>query len=59
MSSVSRNEVVAAAAIKYLRDLIVSYKGSPEKLGAYLLRKLDEKNLKADQLLAQIMDDII
>jgi len=42
VSSVTRNEVVAAAAVKYLRDLIVNYKGSPDKLGAYSARARPE-----------------
>jgi len=61
VSTVSRHEVVAAAAVKKFRDMILTYNGPKtyEKLREYLLRKLDEKNLKADQLLAQILDEII
>jgi len=61
VSTVSRHEVVAAASVKKFRDMILTYNGPKtyEKLREHLLRKLDEKNLKADQLLAQILDDII
>ena len=46
-SAVSRHEVVAAAAVKKFRDMILTYNGPKtyEKLREYLLRKVDEENL--------------
>ena len=44
MSSTSRHEVVAAAAVKKFRQMI-EYYGPPEGLKAYLLRSLSNMNL--------------
>lgn len=59
MSSISRHEVVAVAAVKRFRELILGYKGPPERLKDFLLRQLDEWQRKGDSLLADIIDDIL
>ena len=59
MSTVEKYEVVAAAAIKKFKRMILDYKGPPEKLRVYLLRELNKKNLKADELLADVLDEIL
>ena len=59
MSTVEKYEVVAAAAIKKFKKMILDYKGPPEKLKGYLLRELNKKNLKADELLADVLDEIL
>ena len=40
MNAIEKYEVVAAAAIKKFRSMILEYKGSPEKLRDYLLNEL-------------------
>ena len=57
--NVEKYEVVAAAAVKTFRELVLEYEGPPEKLQGYLLRKLDEMNSRADRLLANIVDLIL
>lgn len=57
--NVEKYEVVAAAAVKMFRELVLEYEGPPEKLRIYLLRKLDEMNSRADRLLANIVDLIL
>jgi len=59
VSSISRHEVVAVAAVKRFRELILGYKGPPERLKDFLLRQLDEWQRKGDSLLADIIDDIL
>ena len=59
MSATSRYEVIAAAAVKKFREMIQDYEGSPEGLRAYLLRRLDKMETKADELLAGIIDEIL
>jgi len=59
MSSIEKYEVVAAAAIKKFRKMILDYKGPPEGLREYLLRELDKKNKNANGLLAEIIDQIL
>jgi len=59
MSSTSRYEVVAAAAVKKFREMIEEYKGPAEGLKAYLVKRLNRMENKADELLADIMDEIL
>ena len=59
MSSTSRYEVVAAAAVKKFREMITQYQGPAEGLRAYLLRRLAKMDGRADELLANIMDEIL
>ena len=59
MSAIEKYEVVAAAAIKKFKKMVLDYKGPPEKLKEYLLKELDKKNLKADELLADVLDEIL
>lgn len=59
MSSTSRYEVVAAAAVKKFREMIVDYQGPLEGLRSHLLRRLDKMETRADELLAGIMDEIL
>jgi hypothetical protein len=59
MSSTSRYEVVAAAAVKKFKEMIEEYRGAPEGLRAYLLKRLGKMEGRADELLAGIMDEIL
>jgi hypothetical protein len=59
MSSTSRYEVVAAAAVKKFKEMIEDYQGTPEGLRAYLLKRLGKMEGRADELLAGIMDEIL
>jgi hypothetical protein len=55
----SKAEVVAVAATKWLRSLIDDYKGPPDGLRAYLLRELARRDRRADEILANIIDEIL
>ncbi|MGQ9543242.1 MAG: hypothetical protein ACUVTM_04015 [Candidatus Bathyarchaeia archaeon] len=59
MIGVDRYEVVAAAAIEMLKELVAGYNGPEEKLREYLLCELSKRNQRADALLARIMDEIL
>jgi hypothetical protein len=59
LSATSRYEVVAAAAVKKFREMIREYQGAPDGLRAYLLRRLDKMETRADELLAGIIDEIL
>ena len=59
MSAIEKYEVVAAAAVKKFRSMILEYKGPPEKLSDYLLKELGKKELKADAILAEILDEVL
>jgi hypothetical protein len=59
MSSTSRYEVVAAAAVKRFREMINEYKGPADGLRAHLLKQLGKMETRADELLAGIMDEIL
>jgi hypothetical protein len=59
MSSTSRYEVVAAAAVKKFKEMIEEYRGPPEGFRAYLLKRLGKMEGRADELLAGIMDEIL
>ena len=59
MKGVQKYEVVAAAAVKKFKKMILDYKGPPEKLRAHLLKELDRKVAKADALLTEILDDVL
>lgn len=59
MSSVEKHEVVAVAAVKKFKKMVLDYKGPPEKPKEYLLKELDKKNLKADELLTEVLDEIL
>ena len=59
MSTTSRYEVVAAAAVKKFREMIMDYHGAPEGLRAHLLKRLDKMETRADELLAGIIDEIL
>ena len=59
MSSTSRYEVVAAAAVKKFREMITQYQGPAEGLRAHLLKRLDKMETRADELLAGIIDEIL
>jgi len=59
VSSTSRYEIVAAAAVKKFREMIEEYKGPPNGLRAYLLRRMQKMEGRADELLAGIMDEIL
>jgi len=59
MSSTSRYEVVAAAAVKKFREMIDEYKGPGEGLRGYLVKRLAKMDGRADELLAGIMDEIL
>lgn len=52
-------EVVAAAAIKKFRRLILSYDGPPEELKNFLLKELDKLNERADDILEDVIDQIL
>jgi len=55
----SRYEVVAAAAVKKFREMIQEYNGPADGLKAYLLKRLNRMETRADELLAGIMDEIL
>jgi hypothetical protein len=59
LSSRSRYEVVAAAAVKKFREMIQEYHGQPDGLRGYMLKHLDKMKTWANQLLAGIMDEIL
>lgn len=59
MTSVEKHEVVAAAAIKFLKELVSAYKGPEGKLREYLLRELGKRDSKADAILARLIDEIL
>jgi len=59
MSVVEKHEVVAAAAVKMMKELVAGYRGPEEKFRGYLIRKLEEKDRKADALLARLVDEIL
>jgi len=61
LSSVSKVEVVAAAAVKKFRELIETYEGPKEfePFKAYLLKHLGRMETRGDQLLADIIDQIL
>jgi len=59
MKAVEKYEVVAAAAVKKFRSMILEYRGPPEKLSDYLLKELGKKELKSDAILAEILDEVL
>jgi hypothetical protein len=59
LSGVSNFEVVAAAAVKKFREMISEYKGPPEGLRSYLLRRLDKMETRADEILVDLIDGIL
>jgi hypothetical protein len=50
---------VAASAVKKFRKMILQYQGEPAGLRRYLLRHLDTMEVRADELLAGIIDEIL
>jgi len=59
MSSVSRLEVVAAAAVKKFKEMIEEYEGAPEGLKSYLLKRLRRMELRGDAILADIIEEML
>jgi len=57
--STSKVEIVAAAAVKKFKEMIQEYQGAPEGLRGYLLKRLTRMNGRADELLADVMDEIL
>jgi hypothetical protein len=55
----SKADVVAAAAMKWVRAMIDDYSGPPDGLRAYLLRQLAQRDRRADEILAGIIDEIL
>jgi len=55
---VSNAEIIAVAALKRFRRMLVDYDGPPEKLKEFLLKKLQEWEEKGDNLLAGAFTDL-
>jgi len=58
---VTRDQVVAVTMLKWFKQAVESYKGPLdfEKFKAYLIGALNEKNFKADEILADAGDEIL
>jgi len=59
MGDVTKLHVVAVAAVKHFKSLINSYKGPPEGLRDYLLKRLEEKDQRADEILNELIDQLL
>ena len=61
MSVVSKFEVVAVAAVKKFREMILAYEGPSDfqKFKDHLLRQLARMEVKGDEILADIIDEIL
>ena len=57
--STSKVEIVAAAAVKKFKEMIREYQGPDAGLRAYLLKRLNRMDGRADELLADVMDEIL
>lgn len=57
--SVTQEEMVAVAALKWIRELVENYRGSPDQLKAWLLKQLEEKETHADEILAAAYDNVL
>ncbi len=55
----SREQVAAIAVIKWVRQLVGSYKGRPESLKAWLLSQLEEESRRADEILASAYEAVL
>ena len=55
----SKVEIVAAAAVKKFQEMIREYEGPDTGLRAYLLKRLNRMSGRADELLADVMDEIL
>ena len=58
---VTRDNIIAITMLKWIRRLVEGYRGPPdfEKFKAYLCDVLNEKNLKADGILAEAATEIL
>ena len=59
MSTVSKFEVVAVAAVKKFQEMIEEYKGPPTGLRTYLVRELRRMDAKGNAILADVIDEIL
>jgi len=59
LSTVSRMEVVAVAAVKRFQEMIDEYKGPPAGLRTHLTRQLRRMETRGDAILADIIDEIL
>jgi len=59
LSTVSKMEVVAVAAVKKFQEMIDEYKGPPAGLRTHLTRQLRRMESKGDSILADIIDEIL
>jgi hypothetical protein len=59
MSTVTRDQIIAAAAVKKFKRLVDQYKGPPARLRTYLIRYLHHMETKADAVLAEGFDELL
>ena len=59
MVPIEKHQIVAVAAVKRFQEIILGYKGPPNKLREYLLKQMDHWQSKGDAILADIIDDIL
>lgn len=59
MSTVTRDQIIAAAAAKGFKKAVNGYKGPPGGLRTYLNRYLHDLETKADRILAEAFEQII
>jgi len=59
--NVTRDSIIAITMLKWIRDLVDSYQGPSdfETFRAYLCAVLNEKNFKADAILAEAATEIL
>ena len=57
--AISKVEVVGACAVKKFRKMIQDYQGPPAGLKTHLLKRLNRMNERADNLLADVIDEIL
>lgn len=58
-ASLSREQVAAMAAIKWVRQLVQGYNGKDRDLRAWLLTHLEEENVRADEVLGNSYPGIL
>jgi len=56
---VTRDQVIAVTMIKWFRHVVEAYSGPLEGFRAYLCSVLNEKNFKADAILAEAATEIL
>ncbi len=55
----SKEQVAAMAAIKWVRGLVQDYNGKDRDLKAWLLSHLEEENVRADEILGNAYPGIL